>query len=83
MWPVLAVLCGALVLASGLLVAWRGHRWRALSVRYEARPDREADPARVAGSMWSALDRGDDPTRDPAEEAGADAAADPADPTQR
>jgi hypothetical protein len=40
-----------------------GHRWAALSGRYEA-PDggAEADRERSDATMWTALDRGDDPT---------------------
>ncbi|MCU1658398.1 MAG: family rane protein [Pseudonocardiales bacterium] len=68
-WPVLSAACGLLVLAGGALVALRGHRWRAMSVRYEApasRPasaeDQAAQRARAEASLWNALDRGDDPT---------------------
>jgi uncharacterized membrane protein (TIGR02234 family) len=74
-WAVLSCLCGVLVLLAGALVAWRGHRWGAMSARYEA-PVGEGHPAarvesaedaersrlRADASMWSALDRGDDPT---------------------
>jgi uncharacterized membrane protein (TIGR02234 family) len=58
-WPVLTGLCGVLVLTSGAFIVWRGHRWQAMSSRYEARP---ADPSKAAATMWTALDRGDDPT---------------------
>jgi uncharacterized membrane protein (TIGR02234 family) len=61
-WPVLTVVCGVLVALSGALVAWRGHRWQVMSARYEARPAQEADPAKAATMLWSALDRGEDPT---------------------
>jgi uncharacterized membrane protein (TIGR02234 family) len=74
-WAVLSCLCGVLVLLAGALVAWRGHRWGAMSAKYEA-PVGEGQPAarfesaedaersrlRADASMWSALDRGDDPT---------------------
>jgi hypothetical protein len=57
----------ALVLA-GLVIAWWGRRWPALSGRFSSRPAAGApDP----GSLWRELDRGHDPT-DP---------ADPAEPT--
>lgn len=61
LWPALTVLCGVLVLAGGALVAARGHRWQAMSARYEA-PDEERDRARAATTFWTALDRGEDPT---------------------
>jgi uncharacterized membrane protein (TIGR02234 family) len=74
-WGVLSSLCGVLVLLAGVLIAWRGHRWGAMSAKYEA-PAGEGQPAarfesaeeaerarlRADASMWSALDRGDDPT---------------------
>jgi len=69
-WPVLSAACGVLVVLAGLLAVLRGHRWTAMSARYE--PQRPAD-ATAAGdeqaaelpsstAMWSALERGDDPT---------------------
>ncbi|MEU4691257.1 Trp biosynthesis-associated membrane protein [Actinoplanes sp. NPDC023714] len=69
LWPVACVLGGAAVAAGGLLAARHGHRWSAMSARYErstATPDRPV--ARSAAgetdtrSLWDALDRGDDPT---------------------
>lgn len=67
-WPWLSAVCGVLILVAGVLVAWRGHRWRGMSAKYEppsGPPDpEEAARARVRAdaSLWSALDRGDDPT---------------------
>jgi uncharacterized membrane protein (TIGR02234 family) len=67
-WPALTLLCGVVVLAAGALVAVRGGRWSAMSTRYES-PAAQADPdtlarqrARADAALWSALDRGDDPT---------------------
>lgn len=60
-WPALTVVCGLLVLVAGGLVAWRGARWQAMSGRYDA-PDRAQESARTATTMWTALDRGEDPT---------------------
>ncbi len=59
-WPVLALLGGMLLTASGALVAVRGRRWAALSASYE----QPAAPKPVEGDkgVWDALDRGDDPT---------------------
>ena len=61
-WPVLTLVCGVLVAAAGVLVAWRGHRWQVMSARYEAAPRPAADPAKPAATLWTALDRGEDPT---------------------
>lgn len=61
-WPVLSLVCGVLVAVAGVLIVWRGHRWQAMSARYDAPPDHEADQARAAASLWTALDRGEDPT---------------------
>jgi uncharacterized membrane protein (TIGR02234 family) len=61
-WPMLTLVCGVFVVVSGALVAWRGHRWQVMSARYEAAPAAEPDPSKAAASLWTALDRGDDPT---------------------
>jgi uncharacterized membrane protein (TIGR02234 family) len=61
-WPVLTAICGALVAISGILIAFRGHRWQAMSARYETPPAQEADPARTTATLWTKLDRGEDPT---------------------
>jgi uncharacterized membrane protein (TIGR02234 family) len=68
-WPLLSAACGLLVLAAGLLVATRGHGWAAMSTRYEApstaplsADDAAATRTRADASMWTALDRGADPT---------------------
>jgi uncharacterized membrane protein (TIGR02234 family) len=58
-WPYATVGAGLLLAATGVLVAVRGPRWAALGARYDAptapRPRTDAD-------LWSALDRGEDPT---------------------
>jgi uncharacterized membrane protein (TIGR02234 family) len=62
-WPALTAVCGALVAVSGIVIAWRGHRWQAMSARYETPPAQEdADPAKTAATLWTKLDRGEDPT---------------------
>jgi hypothetical protein len=33
-----------------------------MSARYEARPAADADPGKAATALWTALDRGEDPT---------------------
>ncbi len=60
-WPVLTIVAGLLVTGSGLLVALRSGRWAALSARYEPPAAASAPPA-TDEAMWTALDRGDDPT---------------------
>jgi uncharacterized membrane protein (TIGR02234 family) len=68
-WAVLSAVGGVLVLAAGVLVAWHGARWGAMSARYE-RPagtsaeDAERSRARADAALWTALERGDDPTAD-------------------
>jgi uncharacterized membrane protein (TIGR02234 family) len=61
-WPVLTIGCGALVAVSGALIAWRGHRWQVMSARYEAPSDPEQQTSKAATALWTALDRGEDPT---------------------
>jgi uncharacterized membrane protein (TIGR02234 family) len=62
-WPVLSLLCGVVVLASGALIARRGHRWQVMSARYEAAPAAAGDDqAKAAATLWRALDEGHDPT---------------------
>ena len=71
-WALLTIGCALLVVVGGVLVAAFGDRWTNMSARYES-PAVQADPeaiaarrARADAAMWTALDRGDDPTaRDP------------------
>jgi uncharacterized membrane protein (TIGR02234 family) len=62
-WPWVAVVGGALIAVSGLVVLVRGGSWPGPASRFErasppAAPRRQDD---VAGT-WDALSRGDDPT---------------------
>jgi uncharacterized membrane protein (TIGR02234 family) len=66
-WAVLSVVAGVLVLAAGVLVAAWGGQWRSMSARYEAPvvrepEDVERDRQRADARLWTALDRGEDPT---------------------
>jgi uncharacterized membrane protein (TIGR02234 family) len=68
-WAVLSAFGGALVFGAGLLIALAGHRWVAMSPKYDApggRPpsseDVAAAKARAEAGLWSALDSGNDPT---------------------
>ncbi len=62
LWPIVAAAAFAIATALGALTVVVGHRWSAMSRRYEAptgaaptRPTTEAD-------IWKALDEGRDPT---------------------
>jgi uncharacterized membrane protein (TIGR02234 family) len=67
-WPVLSAVCAVLVLVAGVLITLRGQRWGTMSRRYEAPSGPTTDEdvsvarARADASMWTALDRGADPT---------------------
>lgn len=61
-WPLLAALGGALVAGAGVATLLRGAGWPAMGTRYErAAAPRTGGPASEA-ELWSALDRGEDPT---------------------
>jgi uncharacterized membrane protein (TIGR02234 family) len=68
-WQDLALAGALLVTAAGLLTAWRGGRWPAMSSRYERAPQPPPGPTGVAaddtGTLWDALSRGADPTERP------------------
>ena len=61
-WRPVAVVGALVILAAGLLVAWRGSGWPVMSSRYT----RPAEPGRRtpadSASLWEALSRGNDPT---------------------
>ena len=58
-----AVLCGGLlVIAAGLMVAWRGARWPVMSSRYEQPPSRKPSTTADPASLWESLSQGLDPT---------------------
>ncbi len=65
-WAVLSLVAAALVLLAGAAIAARGGRWAAMSARYEAPRARTEEPdqqrARADAALWSALERGEDPT---------------------
>jgi uncharacterized membrane protein (TIGR02234 family) len=76
-WPVLSLACGVVVLLAGLLILVRGRRWAGMSMRYESpaargemaaavvsEVDSESARTRASATLWSALDRGHDPTGD-------------------
>jgi uncharacterized membrane protein (TIGR02234 family) len=65
-WPALTAASGALIVVAGVLAVVNARRWRALASRYEAPTGGARAERAERGSpdiaMWSALDRGDDPT---------------------
>ncbi len=72
-WPHAALAGGLLLALGGLVVAARGGRWAALSARYDPPAARAArPPAGPEVAAWEALDRGEDPTRDPERDARGD-----------
>jgi uncharacterized membrane protein (TIGR02234 family) len=62
-WPALTAASAALIVLAGALTVLKAQRWSAMASRYEA-PTDAARAERTSGdiAMWSALDRGDDPT---------------------
>ena len=62
-WPVLTAASALLIALAGVLTAVFARRWSAMSARYEAPTDgAKAERGNADIAMWSALDRGDDPT---------------------
>jgi uncharacterized membrane protein (TIGR02234 family) len=67
-WAATSAVGGGLVLLAGVLIAWRGGRWSAMSAKYEApvavaEQDEQAR-AKADVRMWTAMERGEDPTAD-------------------
>jgi len=60
-WWAAAAVGGLLIVAAGMLTAWRGTRWPGMSGKY----DRPGGPPQATGdpaAAWDALDSGADPT---------------------
>lgn len=72
-WAVLAG--GLLVIATGLLVAWRGARWPVMSSRYDQPASRKPSAAADPASLWESLSQGLDPTEPAAPPGGPGTAA--------
>ena len=64
-WRPLAAVGGLAVLAAGIMVAWRGPRWPAMSSRYSRTGATEPQPVADSASLWDSLSRGVDPTEQP------------------
>jgi uncharacterized membrane protein (TIGR02234 family) len=61
-WRPVAVAAALVIIAAGLLVAWRGGRWPVMSSRYERAPQRDRQAPDDSASLWEALSKGADPT---------------------
>ena len=64
-WRPLAAVGGLAVLAAGILVAWRGPRWPAMSGRYGRAGGGKPQPVADTATLWESLSRGVDPTEQP------------------
>ncbi len=64
-WRPLAAVGGLAVLTAGILVAWRGPRWPAMSSRYSRAGGGRTQPVADAPALWESLSRGIDPTEHP------------------
>jgi hypothetical protein len=64
-WRPLAAVGGLAVLAAGIMVAWRGPRWPAMSSRYGNTGRAERQPVADSASLWESLSKGVDPTEQP------------------
>jgi uncharacterized membrane protein (TIGR02234 family) len=65
LWRPAAVAGALVIVAAGLLVAWRGPRWPVMSSRYERPEQAGRRPAADSAALWDALSRGADPTDRP------------------
>jgi uncharacterized membrane protein (TIGR02234 family) len=61
-WRSAAVAGALVIIAAGLLVAWRGTGWPVMSGRYARSPAGDDQPPADSGALWEALSRGADPT---------------------
>lgn len=65
-WPLVAALGGLLVAGAGAFAAARGRAWPIMGARYDRRDAAYAPPTTpsppTSQDMWTALDRGQDPT---------------------
>lgn len=62
LWPIVAGVAFAIATALGLLTVAVGHRWSAMSRRYEAPSGSAPALPRTEADIWKALDEGRDPT---------------------
>jgi len=69
-WRPLAVAGALAVLAAGIVVAWRGPRWPAMSARYSRAGGGDPPPVADTATLWESLSRGVDPTEQPGQTGG-------------
>lgn len=62
-WPWVALVAGALIVATGILVVATARRWPGATRKYQAVRLEPAEGSRTAVDDWDALSDGDDPTR--------------------
>jgi uncharacterized membrane protein (TIGR02234 family) len=62
LWRPAAVAGALVIVAAGLLVAWRGARWPVMSSRYEPPEQPGRKPVADSAALWDALSGGADPT---------------------
>jgi uncharacterized membrane protein (TIGR02234 family) len=62
LWRPAAVAGALIIVAAGLLVAWRGARWPVMSGRYEQPEQAGRRPVADSAALWDALSSGTDPT---------------------
>ncbi len=62
LWRPAAVAGALVIVAAGLLVAWRGPRWPVMSSRYEPPEQSGRQQPADSATLWDALSRGADPT---------------------
>ncbi len=64
-WRPLATAGALAVLVAGIVVAWRGPRWPAMSARYSRASGGDPQPVADTATLWESLSRGVDPTEPP------------------
>jgi uncharacterized membrane protein (TIGR02234 family) len=64
-WRPLAAVGALAVLVTGVVVAWRGPRWPAMSGRYSRAGGGDPPPVADTAALWDSLSKGVDPTEQP------------------
>lgn len=62
-WPMIALIAGALLIATGVLVVATARRWPGSTRKYQAVRLTPAEGSRTAVDDWDSLSDGEDPTR--------------------
>jgi uncharacterized membrane protein (TIGR02234 family) len=61
-WRWVALAGAVLIVAAGLLAAWRGAGWPVMSSRYDRPAGRRPSPVTDSAALWESLSQGVDPT---------------------